>query len=294
MQHYNITFRIWRLMLFFAINCLSVSVYAKSDDKPLLVTSIKPLAIIAKSALQDRARVEYVMPTGLSPHDVVLKLSDMRKLADADLVFWIGPEFEIRAAKQFAAIPQKKLVSAMKLIFPDYEESVNNSDASHDDEHAHDIDPHIWLSPKIANQMAEILLNRLDLPVLEIFTEQAKIKTNALLAPVKDGNYMVHHQGIGYFVDEFKLQPGLSIRDMLGKQKGTKTQFNMRSEAKKLAVSCVFIEPQHGHKDAMVVAKDLSVPTTPIDILALASGDKLPNYESYIYGLATQFSACFN
>ena len=93
-------------MLFFAINCLSVSVYAKSDDKPL-VTSIKPLAIIAKSALQDRARVEYLMPAGLSPHDVVLKLSDMRKLADADLVFWIGPEFEIRAAKQFAAIPQK-------------------------------------------------------------------------------------------------------------------------------------------------------------------------------------------
>ena len=298
MQHYNITFMLWRLTLFFVISCFAPSVHAKPDDKPLVVTSIKPLAIIASSALKDRARVEYVMPAGLSPHDVVLKLSDIRKLAEADLVFWIGPDFEISAAKQFEAIPSKKLVSAMKLIYPNYEGSISNNDndsnsEQDDHEHGHDIDPHIWLSPKIANQLSEILLNSLDFPASEVFTEQARIKTNILLAPVKDGNYMVHHQGIGYFVEEFQLKLGLSIRDMLGKQKGTKSQFNLRSEAKKLAVSCVFIEPQHGHKDAMAAAKDLSVPTAPIDILAVASGDQLPSYESYIYELATQFSACF-
>lgn len=295
MQHYNITFMVWRLTLFFVLlGCFAASGHAKPDDKPLIVTSIKPLAIIASSALQDRARVEYVMPAGLSPHDVVLKLSDIRKLAEADLVFWIGPDFEISAAKQFEAIPPKKLVSAMKLIYPNYEGSISNSGSEQDDhEHGHDIDPHIWLSPKIANQLSEILLDRLDFPSSEVFTEPARIKTNALLAPVKDGNYMVHHQGIGYFVEEFQLTLGLSIRDMLGKQKGTKSQFNLRSEAKKLAVSCVFIEPQHGHKDAMAAAKGLSVPATPIDILAVASGDQLPSYESYIYELATQFSACF-
>jgi zinc transport system substrate-binding protein len=294
MQHYNITFMLWRITLFFVISCFAASGHAKPDDKPLVVTSIKPLAIIASSALQDRARVEYVMPAGLSPHDVVLKLSDIRKLAKADLVFWIGPDFEISAAKQFEAIPEKKLFSAMKLIYPNYEGSISNNDSEQDDhEHGHDIDPHIWLSPRIANQLSEVLLNRLDFPASEVFTEQARLKTNALLAPVKDGNYMVHHQGIGYFVEEFQLKLGLSIRDMLGKQKGTKSQFNLRSEAKKLAVSCVFIEPQHGHKDAMAAAEDLSVPTTPIDILAVASGDQLPSYESYIHELATQFSACF-
>jgi ABC-type Zn2+ transport system substrate-binding protein/surface adhesin len=104
---------------------------------------------------------------------------------------------------------------------------------------------------------------------------------------------MVHHQGHGYFVDEFNLQAGLSIRDMLGKQKGAKTQFNLRLEGEKLGVSCVFVEPQHGYKDAAAIAKDLSVPTTKIDILAVDYGDQLPSYESYIYGLATQFSACF-
>ena len=104
---------------------------------------------------------------------------------------------------------------------------------------------------------------------------------------------MLHHQGIGYFVNEFNLQSGLSIRDMLGKQKGAKTQFNLRLEGQKLGVNCVFIEPQHGDKDAVAMAKDLSVPTTTIDILGVAYNDELPSYESYIYGLARQFSACF-
>jgi ABC-type Zn2+ transport system substrate-binding protein/surface adhesin len=55
----------------------------------------------------------------------------------------------------------------------------------------------------------------------------------------------------------------------------------------------VFTEPQHSDKDAVAMAKDLSVATTTIDILAVAYDDQLPSYESYIYGLATQFSACF-
>jgi zinc transport system substrate-binding protein len=131
------------------------------------------------------------------------------------------------------------------------------------------------------------------MPVKDIFSERVKKETVSLLAPVTERNYMVHHQGHGYFVDEFNLQAGLSIRDMLGKQKGAKTQFNLRLEGEKLGVSCVFVEPQHGYKDAAAIAKDLSVPTTKIDILAVDYGDQLPSYESYIYGLATQFSACF-
>jgi zinc transport system substrate-binding protein len=298
MKHYNITFKALWSMVLCALFCFPAYANSAVGDKPLVVTSIKPLAIIAKSALQDRARVEYIMPSGLSPHDVVLKVSDMRALAEADLVLWIGSDFEIRAAKQFASLPASKLMTAMDVIFPEHrtvdaeDMSMHTEHTEHTD-HDHDIDPHIWLSPTIASQLAKTLSLRLDMPVKTIFSEQVKKETASLLAPVTKRNYMVHHQGHGYFVDEFNLQAGLSIRDMLGKQKGAKTQFNLRLEGEKLGVSCVFVEPQHGYKDAAAIAKDLSVPTTKIDILAVDYGDQLPSYESYIYGLATQFSACF-
>ena len=288
-------------MVLCALFCFPAYANSAVGDKPLVVTSIKPLAIIAKSTLQDRARVEYIMPSGLSPHDVVLKVSDMRALAEADLVLWIGSDFEIRAAKQFASLPASKLMTAMDVIFPEHrtvdaeDMSMHTEHTEHTEhtDHDHDIDPHIWLSPTIASQLAKTLSLRLDMPVKTIFSEQVKKETVSLLAPVTKRNYMVHHQGHGYFVDEFNLQAGLSIRDMLGKQKGAKTQFNLRLEGEKLGVSCVFVEPQHGYKDAAAIAKDLSVPTTKIDILAVDYGDQLPSYESYIYGLATQFSACF-
>lgn len=295
MKHYNIAFYYFGLAFLFGNIAFTVAASAQEISKPVVVTSIKPLAIIAKSALQDSATVEFIMPPALSPHDYVLKLSDVRKLAGADAVLWIGSEFEIRGAKQFLAIPEKKRITAMNILNLSSKSNSAQSDEVHLTDHHHDngVDPHIWLSPVLANQLAEKILRHFGLPVKQIFSNGSRKVLEDLLAPVKNKSYIVHHQGIGHFIDAFKLKPALSIRDMLGKQQGAKTQYNLRLEGKKNAVSCVFIEPQHGDKDAKAIAKDLSIPTASIDILAVASGNQLPSYESYIYGLAKQFINCF-
>jgi zinc transport system substrate-binding protein len=313
MLYYNIAFKAICLSLLVSLFSQASVVSAQENSKPLLVTSIKPLAIIAQSAFKDNVVVEYLMPAALSPHDVVIKLSDVRKIAVADLVLWIGPEFEVRSAKQFANIPSEKLVTAMDLLEIDQhdfghneqhpeehekhneEHTENYEEISHNDhdDHHGDIDPHIWLSPEIAEQLAHVLSERLGIKADQIFSQNSKQATEDLLKNAKQGNYIVHHQGFGYFIEEFNLQPGLSIRDMLGKQQGAKTQYNLRLEGQKRGVSCVFVEPQHGQKDAVGIAKDLAVPTKTIDILAVGYEEELPSYESYIYGLAEQFASCF-
>ena len=299
MLYYNIAFKAFCLSLFFALCSLASAVSAQEKGKPLLVTSIKPLAIIAQSAFKDNVTIEYLMPAALSPHDVVIKLSDVRKIADADLVLWIGPEFEVRSAKQFANVPLEKLVTAMDLLEADHQGSAHNEhhvedyqESSHDDHHG-GIDPHIWLSPEIVKQLVHRLSDRLGIKADKVFSQKAKQNIEARLKNAKQGNYIVHHQGFGYFIEEFNLQPGLSIRDMLGKQQGAKTQYNLRLEGEKRDVSCVFVEPQHGQKDAVGIAKDLAVPTRTIDILAVAYKDELPSYEAYMFGLAKQFASCF-
>ncbi|MGB2241852.1 MAG: metal ABC transporter solute-binding protein, Zn/Mn family [Porticoccaceae bacterium] len=293
MKQYNIAFKLFCLSVLIALTVPISTVSAQDSAKPLVVTSIKPLAIIVKSAFQDRVEVEYLMPAALSPHDVVLKVSDMRTLSTAELVFWVGPEFESSAAKQFSAVATSKRVTAMELV--DSEHGLSADDNHKDDHHEHDhgFDPHIWLSPTIVRQLVKTLSAQLKIPAQDIFDAAAEKSVKDLLIEAKNGNYIVHHQAFDYFIDEFGLQPGLPIRDMLGKQQGAKTQYNLRLEGKKLGVSCVFIEPQHGHKDAMAVANELAVPTKVIDILAVTYPSKLPTYESYIYGLAQQFNACF-
>jgi len=316
MLYYNIAFKAFCLSLFFALCSLASAVSAQEKGKPLLVTSIKPLAIIAQSAFKDNVTIEYLMPAALSPHDVVIKLSDVRKIADADLVLWIGPEFEVRSAKQFANVPLEKLVTAMDLLEAEHQGSAHNEhhvedhkeglehneehvedyqERSHDDhdDHHGGIDPHIWLSPEIVKQLVHRLSDRLGIKADKVFSQKAKKNIEARLKNAKQGNYIVHHQGFGYFIKEFDLQSGLSIRDMLGKQQGAKTQYNLRLEGEKRDVSCVFVEPQHGQKDAVGIAKDLAVPTRTIDILAVAYKDELPSYEAYMFGLAKQFASCF-
>jgi zinc transport system substrate-binding protein len=320
MLYYNIAFKAFCLSLFVSLCSLASVVSAQEKSKPLLVTSIKPLAIIAQSAFKDNVTVEYLMPAALSPHDVVIRLSDVRKIADADLVLWIGSEFEVRSAKQFNNVPSDRLVTAMDLLETDHQESAQNEnhaenhaehskhneghkeehiedyqESSHDehDDHHGGIDPHIWLSPEIAKQLVHLLSDRLGIKADQIFSQKAKENIEARLKNAKQGNYIVHHQGFGYFIEAFDLQPGLSIRDMLGKQQGAKTQYNLRLEGEKRDVSCVFVEPQHGQKDAVGIAKDLAVPIRTIDILAVAFKDELPSYEAYMFGLAKQFASCF-
>lgn len=297
MLHYNIAFKAFCLSFFLSLFSLASVVSAQENRKPLLVTSIKPLAIIAQSAFKDNVAVEYLMPAALSPHDVVIKLSDVRKIADADLVLWIGPEFEVRSAKQFANVAAEKLITAMDLLDIGHESSIHNEEQADDgeehDDHHGDIDPHIWLSPEIVEQLTHLLSERLGIKADQIFSQKSKQATEDLLKNAKQGNYIVHHQGFGYFIEEFNLQPGLSIRDMLGNQQGAKTQYYLRLEGQKRGVSCVFVEPQHGQKDAIGIAKDLAVPIKKIDILAVAYKDELPSYETYIYGLAKQFASCF-
>ncbi len=308
MLYYNIAFKALCFPLLVSLFCLAPIISAQENSKPLLVTSIKPLAIIAQSAFKDNVTVEYLMPAALSPHDVILKLSDVRKIADADLVLWIGPEFEVRAAKQFANIPSEKLIMAMDVLEADHQDTGHNEEHEEHEEHSEDygdlshndhddhhggIDPHIWLSPKIVQQLTYLLSKRLGIRADQILSQKSNQAIEHLLKNAKQGNYIVHHQGFGYFVEAFNLQPGLSIRDMLGKQQGAKTQYNLRLEGQKRGVSCVFVEPQHGQKDAVGIAKDLAVPTKTIDILAVGYEEELPSYESYLYGLAKQFASCF-
>ena len=75
----------------FVLVCSSVP--AKAFGAEILV-SIKPLGFIVRALADSSDKVEVLVPDGASPHTYHLKPSDLRKLADADLVVWTGPNLE--------------------------------------------------------------------------------------------------------------------------------------------------------------------------------------------------------
>ena len=284
-------------------------------QKPLIITTIKPLAIIAQSAVGDQARVEYLQSAVQSAHEVSLPVSALKKIDQADLIIWIGEMFESRVAKPMALVPQDKRITVMQLplIAPQdtgseqevgshsghmhtHDESAHSGLSAHSESSAHSLlsaDPHVWLNPTNANRIAAEIQQRLNLPLKNIISAKQIAKLATELAPLRDRQFLVHHDALDHFTSTFKLQSGLSIRDASGASQGVRSQYRLRQQAIASAASCIFIEPQYADRDAQVIAQDLSLPVALIDLQGLDQALVGDAYASFMWTLAQQFKSCF-
>ena len=291
-------------------------------QKPLIITTIKPLAIIVQSAVGDQARVEYLQSAVQSAHEVSLPVSALKKIDQADLIIWIGEMFESRVAKPMALVPQDKRITVMQLplIAPQntgieqevgshsghmhtHDESAHSGLSAHSESSAHSglsahsalsADPHVWLNPTNANRIAAEIQQRLNLRVKDIISAEQIATLATELAPLRDRQFLVHHDALDHFTSTFKLQSGLSIRDASGASQGVRSQYRLRQQAIASAASCIFIEPQYADRDARVIAQELSLQVALIDLQGLEQALVGDAYASFIQTLALQFKGCFN
>lgn len=59
-----------------------------------VLTSIKPLQLIAAAVQDGVGKPAVLLPPGASPHHYALRPSDVRQIRSADLFYWIGPDME--------------------------------------------------------------------------------------------------------------------------------------------------------------------------------------------------------
>jgi zinc transport system substrate-binding protein len=164
-------------------------------EPPRVVASIAPLAGIAAAVMDGVGTPELLVGGNASPHTYQLKPSDAQRLAQADVVFWVGPEFETflaRALGSHAAytpaspLPaqREKLALALMGGDPDLQspertityqlarsgplwngEGADGHD-HHGHHHQHDhadsfYDPHLWLDPYNTVAAARLLAETL-------------------------------------------------------------------------------------------------------------------------------------
>ncbi len=84
---------------------------AWSEDKRdfQIATTIRPLQLIAEAIVKDvqaPGSVKSVIGAGQSPHHYSLSPSSRVVLERADLLIWIGPEFEVYLADLFAQMAE--------------------------------------------------------------------------------------------------------------------------------------------------------------------------------------------
>ncbi|WP_150305726.1 zinc ABC transporter substrate-binding protein ZnuA [Pseudomonas saliphila] len=295
---------------------LGVSLSAASATTPTVLTTIKPLQLIAAAVLDGVDSPGALLPPGASPHSYALRPSDRRAVLQAERIYWVGPDLEMfverllndsQTAVALMGIPDMALRD-MQQSPPDGDDHADEH--SHGHAHGHDhapgsLDAHIWLDPHNALTMARYMAQDLEalypdqasvlndnLAAFERRLTQLDARLAARFAPLKDKPYFVFHDGYGYFEDHYNLAPRGIFSLSHEVQPGAKHINQLREQLQQAGPSCVFSEPQFTPRLVNSLTRDLPVRKAELDPLGSEVEVSARGYETLLEGLADELAGC--
>ncbi|MBY4887780.1 zinc ABC transporter substrate-binding protein ZnuA [Pantoea sp. DY-15] len=308
---------------------LTAAAFAATSTFPAhsaVVASIKPLGFIAAAIADGITPVEVLLPDGASEHDYALRPSDVKRIKNADLVVWTGPEMEAFLTKSAAELPANKNleIAALPGIKPllisgddedeehehGHDHGSENSevqDGSHAQHHHGQFNMHLWMSPDMALQSAVAIHGKL----LELMPQsKAKLDANlqefkaeladadkhigAQLAPVRNKGYFVFHDAYSYFEKHYGLSPLGHFTVNPEIQPGAQRLHQIRTQLVEQKAVCVFAEPQFRPAVIDAVSRGTSVRKGTLDPLGMDISLSKDSYVKFLSQLSSQYASCLN
>lgn len=262
-----------------------------------IVTSIKPVELLVKAVAGDAVGVTSLVPSGASPHNYTMKPSQRRALAEADLVFWVGPAMEtflnrLLSGQEFAdktvafteAVPDEKGEHDAR----GHEESGHDHEHEHEHGHGHEHhnhgdgeDPHIWVDPLLALDMARTIksalggLGSLNEDLLEsnlAHFEQKLMATESSIRASFQGlegiSLFAYHDAYTRFADHYglPLHGVLTLNPELSP--GARHVADVQQKLRTASQPCLLTEPQFNRQWWHSITEGLNVSFSTWDPLA--------------------------
>lgn len=262
-----------------------------ANARLVVTVAIQPQAYFVERIAGDHADVEVLVGPGQSPHSYEPTPKQMSHLAESRLYFKIGLPFEEKllakveqTSKHLRIVDTREGIQLRKM-----EEWETESEDPHADEHGHsehhegehvgDLDPHFWLSPRLAKVQARTInreLCKLDPPhaaefernleALEADLDAADKRIAELLTPLRGQQFFVFHPAFGYFADAYGLKQ-VAV-ETGGKQPGAKQLSQLIEKARASNVRLIFVQRQFPTGSADAIAQAIGGVVVPIDDLA--------------------------
>lgn len=257
--------------------------------EPLQIfVSVVPQQHFAEKVGGDQVKVESMVQPGFSPETYEPTAQQISALSKAQLYVRVGMPFEEAWMKRIQGVnPTIAIMDARDGVkLRTLESHAHDEHEANESTHeAAESDPHLWVSPRIAKQMAKQLadsfsklrpeqteffnknytsfaaeLDQLDQELTELFKDKQGLK------------FMVFHPAWGYLADAYGLQQ-IPI-EVEGKEPGAKALTVIINEAKHENVKTIFVQPQFSQRAAEQVAKAIQGKVVAVDNLA---EDYIPN-----------------
>jgi len=308
----------------FTLSALALAASLSLPAQANVVASIKPLGFIAAAIADGVTPVDVLLPDGASEHDYSLRPSDIKRIKNADLVVWIGPEMEAFMTKPAAELPASKNleIAEMQAVKPlllkggedddeDHDAAAHQGEEAHDEaghQHHHgEFNMHLWLSPQISRLAAVAIHSKL----LELMpASKAKLDANlqqfendlavtdkhisAQLAPVSNKGYFVFHDAYTYFEKHYGLSPSGHFTVNPEIQPGAQRLHQIRTQLVEQKAVCVFAEPQFRPAVIDAVARGTQVRKGTLDPLGTNISLSQDSYVKFLSQLSGQYASCLN
>lgn len=299
-----------------------------------VVTSIKPVELIVKAIATEEVTVTSLVPSGASPHNYTMRPSQRRALEQSDVIFWVGPEMEtflsrLLGGKEF----RDRAISLMHgddvpdpgHTGPNHEDHEqhdshddHNSHGHHDgheppkshDHHGHHDhgdgdDPHIWLDPALALDMARDIhqaltkLEGADRPALdanlarfEKSLNQTERNIKQQLEPLADISLFAYHNAFTRYAGHFNLNLAgvLTLNPELSP--GARHIAEVQDKLRSANQPCLLTEPQFNRQWWRSITEGLDITFSTWDPLASDIESNRDGYVNFLRDIANRAMAC--
>ncbi|WP_407314074.1 zinc ABC transporter substrate-binding protein [Pseudomonas sp. nanlin1] len=276
-----------------------------------LLTSIKPLQLIAAAVQDGVGSPQVLLPPGASPHHFALRPSDVRRVGDADLLYWIGPDMEsflprVLANRSKPTLAVQDLPGMHLRRFA--EDSHSHAEEAEDHDHDHrpgNLDAHLWLSTVNARVISARMAA--DLSALDP-ANAARYRSNqqafeqrlvaldervkARVAGVKGKPYFVFHEAFDYFEEAYGLSHAGVFSVAAEVQPGAQHVAKMRATLQQVGKTCVFSEPPMRPRLAQTLTAGLPVKLAELDALGGFDEATATGYEQLVSSLGDNLAEC--
>lgn len=290
------------LRTFLALSLFFLGISASAA--PRVVATILPIHSLAAGVMEGVAQPELLLPPGASPHNYALLPSDARRLAEADIVIWIGGELERFLQKPLQALASRAVVLEISALPGLTLLGTDGHDHGHE---AGSYDPHLWLDPGNAIHIVDAVsqhLIELDPDNAEVYRNNAAKRTTQLhslgqdlrkaLEPVRTQPFLVFHDAYRYIEHRYGLNGAGALTLNLDRPPGARTISTARAKVEQLGVRCIFREPQFEPRLAEAVARGSDV---RIGVLDPIGADVPPGPDAYaqlMWNIANSLVDCLS
>lgn len=253
----------------------------KTSDKRTVSVSILPQKYFVERIAGDYLKVNVMIPPGMSPATCEFNSEQLKQLYDSDICFTVGYlPFEITHI-----YPVLKNLSNLQLVnhSKDIEllqGSCGHAHGSAETDHHHEggVDPHIWLSPRYAKEMAQTILSVLS----EKYPEQQETfnanyeklaadidniaeRAKDILENKQHKSFLIYHPALTYFAQDYGMEQ-IAIEHE-GKEPNPAHLKKIIDTVKEKDVHIIFIQSQFDINNAKSVAAETGATVIQIDPL---------------------------